>query len=342
MRSGQAVPLPAPAEEREAGDVGEVRDGAVGVAVRVGGLAAAVRLDALADLAVAVGRPARLQVLLDREVAVGRLAVDDPLGADRPGEADVDHVRVSDVQADLEADRRRPSPRPAPRPATTAARWPAAGRGCRSRACARGGTRSRGRRATTLAKMWPWLKYQRETVNDSSATRSRLRRLSGRRRSARPSRKTAQKPSHTGHELIFLPPKAPPLPPRAIFQATCGPVHASVDDSVEVVDSPARDLAGLARPDADVPVVVRAVVRSLLDEARLRIAREPVLDLRHRLERENRLGLRQVRLRRGRSERSLNEAPLLVVAWRGRRSGRERRRDDDERERSGDEQTTHG
>ena len=76
-------------------------------------------------------------------------------------------------------------------------------------------------------KIRPWLKYQSETENESSASRSRLRRLSGRRRSASPIRKTAQKPSQTSRLLIFLPPNAPD-PPRAIFHATCGPVQASV------------------------------------------------------------------------------------------------------------------
>ena len=36
-----------------------------------------------------------------------------------------------------------------------------------------------------------------------------------------------QNPSQTEVLLIFAPPNAP-LPPRAIFQATCAPVHASV------------------------------------------------------------------------------------------------------------------
>src|SRR5581483_9963291 len=79
-----------------------------------------------------------------------------------------------------------------------------------------------------LAKMWPWLKYQSETENESSATRSRLRNLNGRRRSARPRRNAAQKPSQTGRLLILFPPKPEPPPPRAIVHATCGPVHASV------------------------------------------------------------------------------------------------------------------
>ena len=51
--------------------------------------------------------------------------------------------------------------------------------------------------------------------------------LSGRRRSARPKKKSAQKPSQIPALLISLPPKAPGYP-RAIFHATCGPVQASV------------------------------------------------------------------------------------------------------------------
>ena len=59
-------------------------------------LAAAVRLDAVADLARGVGRAARLErvAVLDREVAPRRLAVDDPLRADHARVADVDHVRA--------------------------------------------------------------------------------------------------------------------------------------------------------------------------------------------------------------------------------------------------------
>jgi hypothetical protein len=53
------------------------------------------------------------------------------------------------------------------------------------------------------------LKYQSETEKESRTSRSRLRTESGRRRSARPIRNARQKPSHTGHELIFLPPNAP-------------------------------------------------------------------------------------------------------------------------------------
>ena len=78
----------------------------------------------------------------------------------------------------------------------------------------------------TLVKMSPRLKNQSEIENDSSARRSRLRSESGRRRSASPSKKTAQSPSQTSGLLMSFPPNAPG-PPRAIFHATCGPVHAS-------------------------------------------------------------------------------------------------------------------
>ena len=104
MRRPELVPLPAPAEDEIAGHVGEVGDRAVRVAARVRGLAAPVRLDALADLAVGVGGAARLQVALLRHVPVRGLPVRDPLAADHAGEADVDHApRRLDVQADAEA-----------------------------------------------------------------------------------------------------------------------------------------------------------------------------------------------------------------------------------------------
>ena len=74
--------------------------------------------------------------------------------------------------------------------------------------------------------MSPLLKYQRETEKKSSAIRSRFRQVKGRRRLPSPIRKTAQNPSQTQVLLITVPPKAPEYP-RAIFHATCAPVHAS-------------------------------------------------------------------------------------------------------------------
>ena len=110
MHGGQGVPLAAPAEDRIAGQVRDVRHRPVGVSVRVRVLAPAVRLDAVAHLAVGVGRAALGAVVLDREVTVGALPVRDAVGADDARIADVDHIRCANVQADAEAgdeDRRR-------------------------------------------------------------------------------------------------------------------------------------------------------------------------------------------------------------------------------------------
>ena len=65
-----------------------------------------------------------------------------------------------------------------------------------------------------------------------------------RRQSTRPIRKAAQNPSQSGTLLIFIPPNWPGYP-RAIRQATCGPVHASTiapvpPSTVPVAISPAR------------------------------------------------------------------------------------------------------
>ena len=104
MRGPELVPLPGPAEDEVTRDVREIGDGPVRVASRVRGLAAAVRLDPLAHLAVRVGRTALLQVTLLRHVAVGSLAVDDPLASDHAGKTDVDRApRRLDVQPDAKA-----------------------------------------------------------------------------------------------------------------------------------------------------------------------------------------------------------------------------------------------
>ncbi len=105
MRRGEIVPLPRPAEDQVAREIRLVGDRAVGVALWVRGLAAAVRLDALARLALGVAGPARLEPVFDREVPVGRLPVRDPVRADDPRVADVDHVRGADVQTHAEAGR---------------------------------------------------------------------------------------------------------------------------------------------------------------------------------------------------------------------------------------------
>ena len=79
--------------------------------------------------------------------------------------------------------------------------------------------------------MSPRLKNQRLTENESSASRSSVRSDSTRRQSISPTKKIRQNASHTGRLLIRAPPNAPGTP-RAIFQATCGPVHASVTVAV--------------------------------------------------------------------------------------------------------------
>ena len=101
--SREIVPLAAPAVGEVAGDVRDVVDRPVGVAAVVGRLAATVRLDPIADVAVRVRGPALL-ALVHGHVAVGHLAlVDDSLRADDPRVADVDDVRGLDVEPDPEA-----------------------------------------------------------------------------------------------------------------------------------------------------------------------------------------------------------------------------------------------
>ena len=71
------------------------------------GLAAAVGLDALADLAVSVLRPARLEVASLRHVSVRRLAVQGVrVRANDPCKAYVDHYppRVLNVEPDAKAE----------------------------------------------------------------------------------------------------------------------------------------------------------------------------------------------------------------------------------------------
>src|SRR3989440_517478 len=68
------------------------------------GHAAPIRLDSVADLPVLVRRTARLPAVLDGKVSVGRLARGDPLGPDDARVADVDHIRVLDIEPDPEAD----------------------------------------------------------------------------------------------------------------------------------------------------------------------------------------------------------------------------------------------
>ena len=94
----QVVPLVVVAHRHEAGNVGEVAERAVGVPAAVRHLAAAVRLDPLAHVAVGVGLAALLALVLGH-VPVRRLAVlDDALCADdsaRPTSITFDARRFS-------------------------------------------------------------------------------------------------------------------------------------------------------------------------------------------------------------------------------------------------------
>src|SRR5207245_1858976 len=78
-------------------------DRPVRVARGIRGFTTPVRLDAVADLAVRVGRPARLEVSFDRKMAVRRDTCSNSLRTDHTGVADVDDVRALEVQADAKA-----------------------------------------------------------------------------------------------------------------------------------------------------------------------------------------------------------------------------------------------
>ena len=105
MRGGERVPLAAPRPDERRGHVGEVGDRTVGVAPLDPGLAAAIRLDAFADLPFGVLWAAWLQVAALRHVPVRRLAVEDPARADDAREPDVDHApRRLDVEPDAKAE----------------------------------------------------------------------------------------------------------------------------------------------------------------------------------------------------------------------------------------------
>ena len=147
VRGRQRVPLPAPREDGDGRDVREVGHWAVRIAALDRGLAAAVRLDALADLPLGVLRPARLEVAALRHVPVRRLAVEDPARADDAREPDVDHAsRRLQVQPDPESEQEHRSGGERPgRP--DAARAPDRGGRARPTARVRAGRRAPGRRA---------------------------------------------------------------------------------------------------------------------------------------------------------------------------------------------------
>ena len=93
MRRGQGIPLSRPAERGDSRDVDEIRDRAVGVAPRVRGLAAPVRLDPQPDLTVRISRATGLERPCLRHVTVRRLAVENAVSADDARIPDIDHGR---------------------------------------------------------------------------------------------------------------------------------------------------------------------------------------------------------------------------------------------------------
>ena len=86
----------------------------------------------------------------------------------------------------------------------------------------------------TLRNTSPRLKNASEIENERSTSRSRFLIARGRRQSASPTRNTRQIATHTAGFRRVFPPNAP-CRPRAICQATCGPVRTS--DTRPVVSS---------------------------------------------------------------------------------------------------------
>ena len=114
----------------------------------------------------------------------------------------------------------------------------------------------------------------------SSASRSRFRIESGRRRSARPTRKTRQNAIQTyGFSSVF-PPNAPVAPARHLPRDLRARPRLG-DAPGRVLDDGLRDLARLARPRLHDPGPRRRVERRRRRRVR-RIAVEPARDLRSR------------------------------------------------------------
>ena len=175
MRGRQRVPLAAPAERQVAGQVRLVRDGPVRVALGVGRLAAAVRLDAVADLAGRVGGAAGGPVALDREVAVRALrrrrsarrrSRPSSRRRSRSSRATLRPIRKP-AEEHGRADEQPDGPDRRRRAARDRAR--------RSRRSGRAARRGPGRRAASRRRRCPRLKNQSETENESSISRSSVR-----------------------------------------------------------------------------------------------------------------------------------------------------------------------
>jgi hypothetical protein len=316
VRSGQVVPLVAPAEHGEAGHVGQVAHGPVGVAAAVGDLAAPVRLDPLADVAVGV-RVAALLAVVGRHVPVRRLAVlDDPLRADDPGEADVDHVRGAHVQADPEAHEEdgggEEHPHRPERPGRAAAPLPPDPRHAPEQVEERR-VRERHRREDLAAVEEPERDAEREQDEQVEVSHR-------------------AQPAQVGEADEEDRAEGEPDPgvvdlaaERAAVPAGHLPGHLRARPRLGhlarlVVHLRQGDLArvGQGRPDSHRPDARLAEV-GRVGERLLRVALEPARDLRRGERALDRLVLAQHRLRRHGGERRPDEVPARVVHRRRRR-----------------------
>src|SRR5262249_2564936 len=93
-------------------------------------------------------------------------------------------------------------------------------------------------------------------------------------------------------------------------------------------------------PDVHVPVAARILIRCICDERALRIARDPAGNLWIGEQRRRRALLRQLRRRRDRGDRRLDQPPVRVVdVGRGRAGARGAA--DEQRRQYGDQRETH-
>src|SRR5262249_7036168 len=342
--------------EREvAGDVRLVRDRPVRVPLRVRALAAAVRLDPVADLAGGVGGRARARLErlaarqpLPREVPPGRLpVVDAPLGPDDARIADVDHVRALDVEPDAEAceEDRGAEQRP-DRPARRA-----------------------GSAAVPDADPRPAEHHPDEERIEERHSREHVPVVEEpQRRRRREQEEQVEVPERERPPEVAEPdeedetertPDPWAVDGRAAECAGAAPRHPPRDlrprprlrhvaarvDHLPLGDLAGRDVAP-APPDLHRPFAGLRVVLLLVAAPRVRVAREPRRDLRIGLEGSERLLLREGRLRLLRDEGRPDQMPLRIEDRR-RRSGagrRERRGGEyggSERGEGGGEETPH-
>ncbi len=111
--------------------------------------------------------------------------------------------------------------------------------------------RSGGYASGALVKTSPRLKNASETEKARSASRSTFRSDKGRRRSARPTKKTRHRPTHTYQVLSVRPPKAPSTASHLPGDLWAGPRLGHL--AARVLDRGEDYLARSARPCLDDP-----------------------------------------------------------------------------------------